>query len=82
MADRPDDEVIPPVSAERKAEARGSLRERFPQMTDDDFDAVSQEESKTSKLEIFLQKLMEKTRWSRDVCQQQIGMGTDDVRDC
>ncbi|MCL5734594.1 MAG: hypothetical protein M1274_03240 [Actinobacteria bacterium] len=82
MADKPDEEVIPPVSEERKAEARESLRKRFPQMTEEDFDAVSREKTKSSKFEIFIQRLMEKTKWSRGVCQQQIGMGTNDIRDC
>ena len=74
MAEQPDER--------QKAEARENLRKRFPEMTDEDFDKVSQEKTETGKLEIFMQRLMEKYKWSRGVCQQQIGMGTEDIENC
>lgn len=79
----PKDEDIPEVSEERKAEARDNLRKRFPKMRDEDFDEVSREKTKTSKFELFIQRLMERQRWSRGVCHQQIDMGGgNDIRDC
>ncbi len=85
MAERPEDEnwdTIAPVTKERQAQARANLRKRFPEMGDEDFDALSQEKTKTSKFEIFTQRLMEKYKWSRGACQQQLGLGEDDIRDC
>lgn len=82
MADAPYDDSLPPVDDERKAEARANLRKRFPEMSDKDFDEVSREKTKTGKFELFVQKLMEKYKWSRGVCQQQLGTGLDDIRDC
>jgi hypothetical protein len=76
------EEDIPPASEERKAEARARLRTRFPEMTDKDFDDVSSQTTQTGKFEIFIQKLMEKYKWRRGVCQQQLGQGFDDIRDC
>lgn len=76
------EEEIPPASEERKAEARANLHDRFPEMSDEDLDDVSREETNTGKFEIFVQKLMEKYKWSRGVCQQQLGSGMDDIRDC
>lgn len=80
MAD--EESKVPPVSDEVKAEARANLREKFPEITDEDLDEVSAQETETSRFEIFIQKLMEKYKWSRSVCQQQVGMGTDDIRNC
>lgn len=82
MDERLGEEEIPPASEERKAEARANLRDRFPEMSDEDLDDVSREETSTGKFEIFVQKLMEKYKWSRGVCQQQLGSGMDDIRDC
>jgi hypothetical protein len=74
---------IPEVGEERRAEARTSLRTRFPEISDEDLDEVGRQETKTSKFEIFVQRLMEKYKWSRGVCHQQISMGAgDDIRDC
>jgi hypothetical protein len=82
MDERFGEEETPSAGEERKAEARANLRERFPEMSDEDLDDVSREETNTGKLEIFVQKLMEKYTWSRGVCQQQLGAGLDDIRDC
>jgi len=80
---RPDDEErLPPVNKKRRAEARANLRRRFPEMTDEDFDEVGRAETRTEKIEKFIQKLIQKYKWSRGVCQQQLGMGLDDIRDC
>jgi hypothetical protein len=76
------EEDIPPASEERKAEAREKLRKQFPKITDEDLDDVSRQKTKTSKREIFIQKLMERYNWRRGVCQQQLGQGFDDIRDC
>ena len=76
------EEDFPPASEERKAEARANLHKRFPEMTDKDFDDVSREKTTTGKFEIFIQKLMERYSWRRGVCQQQLGQGMDDIRDC
>lgn len=76
------DEDLPPVSEERKAEARENLRKRFAELTDEDLDEVGRQETKTGKFEIFIQKLMERYKWRRGVCQQQLGGGFDDIRDC
>jgi hypothetical protein len=80
--ERHGEEEITPASEERKAEARANLRKRFPEMTDEDLDEVSREKTRSGKMEIFIQKLMEKYRWRRGVCQQQLGSGMDDLRDC
>ena len=82
MAAQADEDRVQPVSEERKAEARENLRQRFPELTEDDFEQVSRAETKTSKLEIFMQRLMEKYKWSRGACQQQLGSGMEDIRDC
>jgi hypothetical protein len=82
MPQEPDEEFARPASDERKAEARGNLRKRFPEITDEDFDTVSRETTKTGKLEVFLQRMMERYKWSRGACQQQLGQGMDDIRDC
>jgi hypothetical protein len=74
---------IPEVSEERRAEARAGLRARFPEITDEDLDEVSRQYTKTGRFELFVQKLVEKYKWSRGVCHQQIAMGAgDDIRDC
>lgn len=80
--ERHGEEERPPVSEERKAEARARLRQRFPKLTEEDFDEVSREKTRAGKLEIFIQKLMERYKWRRGVCQQQLGSGMDDLRDC
>lgn len=77
-----DEERLPPVSEKRRAEARANLRKRFPEMTDEDFDEVSRAETRTEKIEKFIQKLIQKYKWSRGVCHQQLGTGLDDIRDC
>ena len=74
---------LPEVDEARRAEARAGLRARFPELTEADLDEVSSQTTKTSKFEIFVQRLMEKYKWSRGVCHQQVAMGAgDDIRDC
>ena len=82
MAEKPDDEHVLSVAEERRAEARANLRKRFPEMSDEDLDKMSREETETGKFESFMQWLMEKYEWPRGVCEQQLGMGLDDIRDC
>ena len=82
MAETPDDKHVLSVAEERRAEARANLRKRFPEMSDEDFDKMSREETETGKFETFVQWLMEKYEWRRGVCEQQLGMGTDDIKDC
>ena len=77
-----DEEYLPAVSPERREQARDNLRKRFPEMTDQDFDDMSRETTRTSKFRVFMEKLMQKYKWSRGVCQQQLGEGFDDIRDC
>jgi hypothetical protein len=76
------EEDIPPVSEERKEQARQNLLKRFPKLTAGDIEDVSREQTKTGKFELFIQKLMERYKWRRGVCQQQLGGGFDDIRDC
>jgi hypothetical protein len=76
-----EDEVAP-VGDERQAEARANLRRRFPKLTDDDLADVHREKKRTSKFELFIDKLIHRYGWSRGVCQQQLGQGLDDIRDC
>ena len=82
MAEKPADKNALSVSEERKAEARANLRKRFPEMSDEDFDKMGREDTETGKFEAFVQWLMEKYKWQRGVCDQQLGMGMDDIRDC
>ncbi len=76
------DELLQPVSEERRALARENLRKNYPKLTDEDLDDLSKEKTKTGRFELFIQKLMERYEWRRGVCQQQLGSGTDDIRDC
>ena len=76
------EEELPAVSEARRAEARENLRKRFSDLTDDDLDEVGRKETKTEKFEVFIQKLMERYTWRRGVCQQQLGEGFEDIRDC
>ena len=82
MAEKPDEEHVLSLAEERRAEARANLRKRFPEMSDEDFDKMSREETETGKFESFVQWLMEKYEWRRGVCEQQLGMGMDDIKDC
>jgi hypothetical protein len=77
-----DNEPLPFVTAPRRAEARANLRKRFPEMSDEDFDELSHYETRGEKFEAFIKKLIEKYKWSRSVCQQQVGTGFNDIRDC
>jgi uncharacterized protein YjbJ (UPF0337 family) len=51
-------------------ERKNTVREHFPKLTDKDVDEVKGNKS------LFMQKLMEHYRWTRDVCQQKIDMWT------
>ena len=76
------EEELPPVSEERRAQARDNLKKQFSELTDDDLDEVGRAKTKTGKFELFIQKLMERYKWRRGVCQQQVGSGFDDIKDC
>jgi hypothetical protein len=80
--ERHGEEELPPVSEARQAEARANLRTRFANLTDEDLEDVSREKTKTGKFELFVQKLMERYKWRRGVCQQQLSQGFEDIRDC
>jgi hypothetical protein len=76
------EEDIPPASEERVEEARANLLKSYPKLTAEDLDELHRQTTKSGKFELFIQKLMEHYHWRRGVCQQQLGQGYDDIRDC
>jgi hypothetical protein len=77
-----EEDILPEVSEERRAEARENLRKHYAKLTEEDLDELQREKTKSGRFELFIQKLMERYRWRRGVCQQQLGDGFNDIRDC
>jgi hypothetical protein len=76
------EEEIPPVSEERMEQARANLLKSYSKLDEKDLEELHEQKTKSGKFELFIQKLMERYQWRRGVCQQQLGQGFEDIRDC
>lgn len=76
------EDVLPEVSEARREEARENLLKHYAKLTEEDLEELHREKTKSGRYELFIQKLMERYKWRRGVCQQQLGDGFNDIRDC